>query len=152
MTKVLLVDEDNQNSEKMSMEELIAQAVKDIAMNNMKILEVTRYQIKDDIEITRKKKLKHTSFVAHTLKEVDVVSIDSKAKKGYLVLNDGSLDYPLVSLKLNDGGPWYHTNKEKALDQVKRMNEAVWDSIQELEEELTLSKEYMRNLIENGRI
>jgi len=146
--KTVISAKKEKSSEEMSMDELIAQAVKDIAMNNMTILEVTRYQISDDLT----KKLKHTSFVAHTLKEVDVVSIDSKAKKGYLVLNDGSLDYPLVSLKLNDGGPWYHTNKEKALDQVKRMNEAVWDSIQELEEELTLSKEYMCNLIENGRI
>lgn len=126
---------------------LVAKAVKDIALNNMKVLEVKSYPLNDKLT----KKLKKHSFKAYTLKEVDVFNMDSHKKEGYLSINGGEIDIPLVNLTRNEEGPWIYTNKEDAIDKVKRMNELEYEAIKELQDEINASEEYMKNLIENDR-
>ncbi len=140
MAKSLLKDQDQDQSQS-----LVAKAVKDIALNDMKVLEVKSYPLND--KLTRK--LKKNSFKAYTLKEVDVINISTK-NEGYLSIN-GELDIPLAKLKLDEEGPWYYTNKDEAIEKVKRMNENEFEVIKELQEEIEASVEYMKNLIENDR-
>ena len=142
MKKDLLTNDSEQSNVS-----LIAKAVAFIAANGMKILEVKAYPIND--KITRK--LKKYTFKAFTLKEVDVQDINSSKKEGYLVLNSGELDYPLAKLKLDEDGPWYFTDKDEAVEKVKRMNEVEYEAIKELQDEVLATEEYMKNIVENDR-
>jgi hypothetical protein len=124
--------------------ELIASAVKDIALNGMKVLEVKSYPINDKI-----KKLKKHDFKAYSLNEIMVISM-SFGKTGYITVNN-DVDVPLVKLRLNNDGPWYFFNKEESIQKVTQMNKLEYDVIKELQDEINASEEYMKDLVENER-
>lgn len=139
MKKDLLTEQDDKNLS------LVSKALRDIASNNMKVLEVKSYPLNDKLT----KKLRKHSFKAYTLKEVDVIDFSTK-KDGYITINS-ELDIPLAKLKLDEDGPWYYTDKEEAVEKVKRMNENEYEAIKELQDEINASEECMKNLIENDR-
>ncbi len=139
MKKTLIGEEQEQNIS------LVAKALKDIASNEMKVLEVKSYPLNDKLT----KKLKKYSFKAYTLKEVDVVDFSTK-KEGYITINN-DLDIPVLKLRLDEEGPWYYTNKDEAIEKVKKMNEIEYEAVKELQDEINSSEEYMKNLIENDR-
>lgn len=126
----------------------IADSVKNIAMNNMQIIEVKSYLLKDKI---KKLKGKH-SFKGYTLNEITVLSFSS-IKEGYLTVN-GNIDIPLTRLRIDsteDEGPWYYTNKDEAVVAVRDFNKIEWEAIREIKAEADAADEYHRNLYENDR-
>lgn len=126
----------------------IAEAWINIGRNNMQIVEIKAYPLKDKI-----KKLRGThSFKGYTLNEITVLTATC-IKEGYLTINNG-LEMPLHKLRidsLENSGPWYFTNKDEAIQTVREFNKIEWDAIRETKAEVDAAEEYLRNLLENDR-
>jgi hypothetical protein len=125
-------------------ENLMSEMVRNIANNNMKIIEVFAYPIKDKVS-----GLEKHSFKAYSFNDIKVMQI-SMDKKDHLSIN-GTLDMPVINVKLNKEGPWYFTDKDKAMESMQSLNKLQFDLILEHESEIAACKEYMRNLIDNDR-
>jgi hypothetical protein len=127
-----------------SNENLMAEMVRNIANNNMRVIEVYAYPIKDKVT-----GLEKHSFKAYSFNEIKVMQI-SMDKKNHLSIN-GTLDMPTINVKLNHEGPWYFTDKDKAMETMQSLNKLQFDLILEHESEIIACKEYMRDLIDNDR-
>jgi len=147
MDKRSYINDDANNNYMAVTNNPIAEAVKNIGMNNMQIIEIRAYPLSDKI-----KKIKKHSFKGYTPTEITVLSFSS-VKEGYLTIN-GSLDLPLNKLRIDsteDEGPWYFTNKDEALQKVREFNKIEYDVTKEAKAETDAAEEYLRNLIENDR-
>jgi hypothetical protein len=140
-----IADNDNANEAKCGgTEDLMAEMVRNIVNNNIRIVEVFAYPIKDKVT-----GLEKHSFKAYSFNEIKVIQINMD-KKDHLSIN-GTLDMPVINIKLNKEGPWYFTDKDKAMEYMRSLNKLTIDLISEHESEIIACKDYMRNLIDNDR-
>jgi hypothetical protein len=142
MSKTSILDQNEEMDNNQPVEDLVAAFFANLGKNMGKVFEVKAIPISD-----KEKKVKIATLKAYFLNEIKVNSFDLTKKKGYVEINHGELDMPLVNLKLQDG-PYYFYDKENAISKVKSLNQVERELIDEKTEQYLLAQEYMRRVDE----